>query len=184
MTMNDFRTDLQFSHSMENAAWWDTVYQKAFGPFMISHHRLTHDGWHQRAGVDRVILCRDSTIYHIDEKVRRQDWPDILLEIDAEWYGDGDTRNKKGWAIKDAKTDFIAYAFVPSQTCYLLPFPMLRLALKNNWLTWDALASNNQHGFRHVQAANKSYVTRSIAVPIATLTEALRDALCISWKDN
>jgi hypothetical protein len=75
---------------------------------------------------------------------------------------------------KELSCDFIAYAFVQSETCYLLPFQTLRRA----WL---------QHGedwvrkYRRVEAQNVGYTTVSVAVPIPVLLDAIRDAMVISW---
>lgn len=38
------------------------------------------DGWAQRGGIDRVITLACGRTIKIDEKVRKEDWPDILLE--------------------------------------------------------------------------------------------------------
>ena len=51
-----------------------------------------------------------------DEKVRAEDWPDILLE---QWSDED--RRAPGWVQKPLACDYIAYSFAPSGVCYLLP---------------------------------------------------------------
>lgn len=178
MTVHKFDDSLARSHRYADAPWWGEVYRKAF-PTMVTCADLRKDGWHQRAGIDRVLTLEDSTVVKIDEKVREETWPDILLEIwSRDWNG------VPGWARKDLACDYIAYAMAPSRTCYLLPFQMLRRAVDQNYKAWDANARSKQFGFSWRKADNPGYVTWSIAVPTATLLNAIRDTMVIRWSDD
>ena len=166
--VHDFEESLARSHNHADADWWEKVYRQAFPNFsnMVS---VRADGWAQRGGIDRVITLKSGKTVTVDEKVREKDWPDILLE---RWSDEA--RKTPGWVQKDLACDFIAYAFAPSKTCYLLPFLQLRKA----WL---------QHGrdwvgrYREVRANNGDYVTVSVPVPTKVLLEAISGAMKVVW---
>ena len=168
MTVHDFRQSLALSHEHADAPWWLEVYRRAF-PDLRSAVSVRDDGWAQRGGIDRVLTLASGRTLTVDEKVRAEDWPDILLE-----YWSDRQRKRPGWIAKDLACDFIAYAFIPSQTCYLLPFPTLRSAWRKNHTEWV-------NAFPKIEAINSGYVTVSVAVPIDTLLNGLGDAMRVSW---
>lgn len=174
---HSFATSLALSHEHEEAPWWAEIYARAF-PGHLSAVSVRNDGWAQRGGIDRVVTLRSGKTVTIDEKVRLQEWPDIALE---RW---SDRKRKTpGWVQKDLACDFIAYAFVPSQKCYLLPFLTLRRAWVLEGRNWCDLAESDRGGFRVVLAENDGYVTESIAVPIEILLATIRQAMVIQWGD-
>jgi hypothetical protein len=166
--VHDFAASLARSHSYADAPWWLDVYRLAF-PNLESMACVRADGWAQRGGIDRVLTLKSGKTIAIDEKVREEDWPDILLER----WSDRD-RRVPGWVQKDLACDFIAYAFAPSRVCYLLPFLTLRSAWRINGARWIA-------DYREVLAKNPNYTTASVAVPIEVLIRALGDAMRIEW---
>lgn len=168
---HDFQKSLAKSHAQADAAWWRDVYRKAF-PNLESMVCVRDDGWAQRGGIDRVLTLSSARTVRVDEKVREQDWPDILLE----YWSDKD-RKILGWVAKDLACDYIAYAFVPSQVCYLLPFLELRRAWQQNGKQWVSL-------YGHRDAQNKGYVTRSCAVPTKVLFDALTQAMRVDWATS
>lgn len=168
MTVHDFQQSLARSHAYADAPWWLEVYQQAF-PAMVGCHDLRHDGWHQRAGVDRMIVLRSSKALLIDEKVRERDWGDVLLEV----WSDYESR-APGWIAKDLACDFIAYAFAPTRRCLLLPFHTLRAAWRQHRHDWVS-------EFGYKDADNGRYTTRSVAVPEATLRAAIAGAMLVTW---
>lgn len=170
MTVHQFTKSLAWSHQWDDAPWWDAVYRSAF-PRFHSMQSVREDGWAQRGGIDRLVHLTDGTAIKIDEKVREKDWPDILLEV---WSDKA--RRHPGWIKKSLTCDYIAYAFVPSATCYLLPFLPLQRAYEQNKHRWA-----NDPGCRTVSAQNQGYVTVSVAVPIHLLLDAIRDSLVVSW---
>jgi len=167
--MHDFNASLAKSKTYEDAPWWLDVYRAAF-PDLEAAVSVRSDGWAQRGGVDRVITLASGRTLTVDEKVREQDWPDILLE-----YWSDEQRRVPGWVAKNLACDFIAYAFVPSQTCYLLPFQTLRRAWRLNGRDWVGR-------YKRVEAQNKGYVTVSVAVPTGELLAAMQGAMSVKWQ--
>jgi len=168
---HSFADSLARSHAQAEAPWWLDVYRKAF-PGLQSAVCVRNDGWAQRGGIDRVLTLSSGKTLTVDEKVREKDYDDILLET----WSDIE-RRQKGWIQKELACDYIAYAFVPSARCYLLPFQTLRAAWRKNHLNWTAR-------YRRVEADNGSYTTVSVAVPIAALMAALVDAIRVDWASN
>ena len=173
-TVHDFQESLAKSQAQADAPWWLEVYRKAF-PDLQSSVCVRQDGWAQRGGIDRVLTLSSGKTLTIDEKVRENNWPDIALESWSQHYGYKDPRNVPGWAAKKLACDFIAYAFVPSATCYLLPFQTLRRAFMANYLDWK-----REHG--ELPARNNGYQTLFVPVPIPVLMAALADAMEVKWN--
>jgi hypothetical protein len=167
--VNDFRRDLEWSHSQSDAPWWEEVYRHAFPDFSTMHD-VRKDGWAQRGGIDRQVILSDGTVLKIDEKARRTDYPDFCLE----YYSDV-RRKTPGWLGKPLTCDYIAYAFVPSRTCYLLPYQLLRRAWWNHRSEWVA-------GYREIRAENNGYTTVSVAVPIPVVLNAITGAMTVRWS--
>lgn len=174
-TVHVFAESLDLSKRHADAPWWEPLYREAF-PTLETMTCVREDGWAQRGGIDRVLVLADGSTLKVDEKVREEDWPDILLER----WSDRD-RQKPGWVQKDLTCDFIAYAFIPSQRCYLLPFRTLRRAWRLKGRAWVYYAENRMRGFKVVDAQNQGYVTQSVAVPTGELLDAVRDAMVVSW---
>ena len=118
---HDFKQSLELSQATADEPFWEDIYRRAFHGFasMVS---VRDDGWAQRGGIDRVITLNSGKTITVDEKLRETDWPDILLE---RWSNEA--RRIPGWVQKDLACDFIAYAFRPSRTCYLLPTLSVRV---------------------------------------------------------
>jgi hypothetical protein len=179
---------LAYSHSQADSPWWETVYRKAF-PDHVALIDLRHDGWHQRAGRDRAVVLSSGQTIYVDEKVRRKSYDDVAIEIWSVYPKDGSAPYppvpdaQPGWARKPMGCDWLAYAFEPARTCYLFPFLGVRAALEKHRTLWVANATKGEVGFRWVVADNRRYDTVSIAVPIWILTEAINDAMTITWLD-
>lgn len=169
---HDFKERLAWSHRQSDRPFWGDVYRAAFPDFSTMHD-VREDGWAQRGGIDRQVLLKDGTVLKIDEKARdRRDGGDILLEV---WTDD--SRETPGWMEKPLTCDFIAYAFVPSRTCYLLPYQLLRQAWAKHRSHWWATC-------QHVRAPNRGYHTLSLAVPTHELLTALTSAITVSWQSE
>ena len=166
--VHDFAASLSLSHQQAGAPMWERVYREAF-PDMVAMASIRNDGWAQRGGIDRVITLSSGRSILVDEKVRSRVYTDILLEY---WSDVG--RRRRGWVAQDLACDFIAYAFIPSKECYLLPFQTLRRAWRSQHRLWV-------DSFEKVRAQNRGYVTVSVKVPIPVLLLALKDAMCIRW---
>lgn len=175
MTFHNFAESLALSHEHEDAPWWSNVYGQAF-PGYLSAVSVRKDGWAQRGGIDRVVTLASGKTLTVDEKVRSKSYGDIALE---QWSDMG--RKSPGWMQKNLACDFIAYAFIPDERCYLFSFPLLRRAWLENGRDWIQFARDSEGGYRFVDAKNGGYTTRSIAVPIPDLLSAVSQAQVISW---
>lgn len=164
--VHSFAESLALSESFSDAPWWQALYLRAF-PTMISAVSVRQDGWAQRGGIDRVITLASGRVYTVDEKVRTNDWPDILLER----WSDKE-RGKPGWIQKPLACDFIAYAFAPSRRCYLLPVVPLQRAWRLNGRYWI-----DRYGER--LAMNPGYRSSNVPVPIGTLMGAIAAAMML-----
>jgi len=169
--VHDFATSLALSNSYADAPWWLDIYRRAF-PSLVSAVSVRDDGWAQRGGIDRVLTLACGRTYSVDEKVRTNDWPDILLE---QWSDE--QRRSPGWVQKPLACDFIAYAFAPSRKCYLLPVVPLQRAWRQRGRCWVA-----QFGQR--RARNPGYVSASVPVPIDVLMPAMMDAMLVRLVDS
>ena len=162
-----FADSLALSQSYADAPWWLEIYRRAF-PTLVSAVSVRDDGWAQRGGIDRVLTLACGRVFTVDEKVRTNDWPDILLE---QWSDE--ERRSPGWIQKPLACDFIAYAFAPSRRCYLLPVALLQRAWRLNGRQWI-----DRYGQR--RARNVGYVSTSVPVPIPELNGAMMASMLIS----
>lgn len=164
--VHDFREQLLWGEAQGYEPFWTQVYRKAF-PNMVNHMLGSGDTQSQRMGIDRIILLGNGRMLRIDEKKRRQDFPDILLE-----YVSVDATNAPGWIEKDLAIDYLAYAFMPTKRCYLFDWLMLRRA-------WIRYGDEWKRVHRIVKAQNNGYQTHSVAVPIEVVRGAVRRASII-----
>lgn len=165
---HDFQKSLAWSRTHDDAPWWAEVYKKAF-PRLASMVSVRNDGWAQRAGIDRIVVLSCGKVLKIDEKVRSKDYPDFCIER----WSDED-RKVPGWIQKPLDCDFIAYAFVQSGLCYLLPTLLLQRAWREFGKQWVT-------SYKEVRAQNKGYVTVSVAVPKDIVLDAIREVIVVSF---
>lgn len=167
--MNNFDDDIGFSRVCEQAKCWEQIYRKAFPTFqtMVCHRQ---DGDHQRNGIDRSIILRNSKQLLVDEKARRRfDTGDIMLE-----YVSNNKTGALGWAEKDLLADYVAYAFIPSGKAYLLPVQQMQAAWiqhKSEWLV----------RFGIQPARNPGYSTLNCPVKTGVLFDAIRNMLFVEF---
>lgn len=147
--------------------WWIPIYRRAF-PTLMSAVAIEQDGWAQRAGIDRLLTLACGRTFTVDEKIRTQDWPDVLLE---RWSDE--KRKTPGWVQKPLACDFIAYAYAPAATCVLLPVPALQRAWRQHGRQWIGL-----YGQR--RALNLGYTTVSVPVPRGVLMQAIVEAMFVT----
>ena len=175
-TVHNFATSLRRSETQIDAAWWEAVYRKAF-PTMAAMVPIRQDGWAQRGGIDRIIILASGKEIKIDEKVRDRDFNDVLLE-----YWSNAERRIPGWVAKDLACDFVAYAYLETQRCFLLPFHLLRRAWKHHGREWVSRAEKKEEGYKKVVAQNRGYTTTSVAVSWDILYEAICDAMVVCFS--
>ncbi len=129
-----FKDSLALSERFVDADWWEPLYKRAF-PTLASAVAVREDGWAQRGGIDRLLTLSCGRTYTVDEKIRTEDWPDVLLE---RWSNE--RARSPGWVQKPLACDFIAYAYAPAATCVLLPVPSLQRAWRQHGRQWIVLA--------------------------------------------
>lgn len=158
--IHDFENRLAYSERASAEPFWDAVYRKAFSN-LVNHMQCSGNTESQRQGVDRVLHLANGKTLYVDEKKREKDYPDILLE-----YVSVDTTGAPGWIEKDLTIDYLAYAFMPTLRCYLMPWPILRLAWQRNKAEW-------MRQYKPVEAKNKTYTTYSLPVPLQVLFKSM-----------
>jgi len=168
MTANEFRKDLEWSESMSEQPWWEKVYRQAWVDF-DTMTTIREDGWAQRAGIDRIVTLSSGKVIKIDEKARRIDYGDILLE-----HQSSKEHGTQGWVNKPLDADYIAYAIVPTAKCYLLPVHELQRAWRRFEETW-------RWDYGDKDAPNPGYTTVSTPVPTNVLRAALTTVMVFEW---
>lgn len=155
---NDFKTDLEYSLEENECELLDSFYHKMFPG--LRDIEIVKDLERQKKGIDKVLTLNRGQQLTIDEKKRRENYGDILLELWSVWE-----ERKRGW-LYTCQCDYIVYAIMPTYRVYLLP----TLLLKRAWLT-----NSNEWlmKFPEVDAENRSYTTKSIAIPPDILLPAI-----------
>lgn len=167
--IRDFWQDNAYSLRSSEEDFWQAVYEKAF-PNLI-YTELCDDIEKQKQGIDRVLYLGNGNVLWVDEKKRERVYPDILLE-----HTSNVERGTPGWIEKDLSMDYMAYAFMPSRTCYLFPWPLLRRAWeirKKNWLMLFPKVN------ARTRVGGAFYTTQSVAIPIDLLRTAVSEAAII-----
>ena len=164
--MNEFYSDLKYSLDARDLEGLDKFYFRVF-PHLKSIE-LVEDLEEQKKGIDKKLHLENGKILLIDEKKRRKDYGDILLEEYSNY------ENKKvGWLGRDKYTYYIVYVIQESMTIYLLPFLLLQLAWIHNYKSW-------LERFGRKFADNKYYKTSNIPVPTDVLLEAIKNEITLN----
>jgi hypothetical protein len=171
------RFDADLAESREFNGQWDDYYASIWGGEIECIEEVT-DLAEQRHGIDRRVRLKSGQIITVDEKLRRRDYGDILLELWSQWYGPGDARNRRGWTVDwDKRCDYIAWCIAPLRTCRLLPYDQLRRTTRARARAW---AEKQGDRWRKV-AQNAKYETINIAIPWDVLYDALREDSVRPW---
>lgn len=173
-----FSDQLEYSTTLsDDEAAWVGFYRRLW-PDMVTCVRYDADCRMQRDGIDREIVLVNGRRFFVDEKKRKKDYGDVLLEEWSVFYRDGDHRNKIGWALDPNKRcDFVAYAVPSAGKCYLLPFELLRQAFLCNRAAWV-----RQHG--SLPAWNDGYATMNTPLPWNVLKAALIEQMLRKFNGN
>lgn len=123
--LNNFHDDLKFADTL--SAVLDQFYLSRL-PGAVRVEKVT-DLVMQRKGVDKIVHLRDGRQIKIEEKIRRKEWPDILLEIKSR----GD---KPGWLF-NCQADYLAYVYKESMTVRFIPVLSLQMAWMKNGADWE-----------------------------------------------
>lgn len=175
--MHSFAKSLAWGEEASCEPFWEAVYRKAF-PSVVSISRNGAANGAQWLGIDRWVCLSNGKVLTVDEKRRKLERDDILLE-----YVSNDRTNAPGWVKKNLQIDFLAYAFIESRRCYLFPWLLLRQSWQTYGEEWLHRAFAREPGFRLVEAQNPGYVTKSVAVPTRLLLEAVSRASIIDLPE-
>lgn len=115
----------------------------------------------QRRGIDKIIHFQGGRTVTVDEKKRRKDYGDILLELWSRYE-----QRKPGWLFY-SQCDYIVYAILEARKIYLLPLLLLQTAWTNNKVAW-------LRAYKQKPAENKGYTTINIPIPTQELLGAIR----------
>ena len=148
---------------------WGEIYKAAF-PDMVAMIDQRHDGWHQRAGIDRQIVLKSTKVISVDEKVRAKDYGDFALEFLSD-----ERRKTPGWVCKSLIADYIAYAVIPIGKCFLLPV----LQLQSAWRKYAGIWTKK---YKCRKAVNEDWVTWFCCVPYDTVYSAISDCCCVNFQ--
>jgi len=159
--INNFKNDLDYS--MEDEIF-ETFYREKFSN--IKEIRFEENLNKQLKGIDKTIIFNSGYEITIDEKKRRVDYNDILIEL----VSNKETK-RQGWLFT-TQCDYIAYAIMPKKTIYLIPTTLLKLAWVENQIKWES-------NYKKIEAKNKDnngreFITISIPIPIKVLLEGLQ----------
>ena len=156
--MNNFKADLEYSLEAREDELFNNLYYRAVPG--IEKIEFAEDMATQRNGIDKILHFKSGYKVTIDEKKRRVDYGDILLELWSVYE-----KKKRGW-LYYCKCDYIVYAVMPSKKVYLLPVLLLKKSWVANQMRW-------QQEYKVVNAYNRGYVTKSIAIPVDILLSAI-----------
>jgi len=156
--LSNFQADLQYSIDNRDNENLDAFYKKAFP--LAEKIEFVDDLSMQKKGIDKIIHFKDGKQITVDEKKRRKDYGDILIELQSNVE-----KKTLGW-LYYSQCDYIVYAVMPTGTIYLLPVLLLRMAWvknKNKWLS----------EYPKKYADNGFYYTENIPIPANVLLEAI-----------
>lgn len=178
--VHEFNASLQKSKTRLSDDLVNRIYHSLIKEDIQCICDMSHDGDHQRKGVDRLIVLKNSKVLTFDEKVRETVyWTDLNktdYDISLE-YISVDKTNKVGWVNNSNITaDYINYIVYDSEQnryiCVLLPTIQLRLAWQQYGDYWLKTYRKNYH-----VANNKDYKTLFCPVPRNVVMRAIGENL-------
>lgn len=164
--VHSFNAQNDYSKDLSDEAFWFKAY-KSFFPDLLSISPFVPSVEAQKLGVDRVLVLITGQELRVDEKKRPKTYfdkdsnPEILLE-----YVSNDTTGSPGWIEKALHIDYVACAFMDTQTVYMLPWHALRRVWQGNGKGW-------KRKYGTVPAQNEGYKTLSVPVPVPELYRAI-----------
>ena len=157
--------ELLYSLEPEESKYLDLVYKQIFPGLKDIEFMETRE--EQRKGMDKKLYFENGATITFEEKKRRVDYGDILLEIWSVWE-----ERKLGW-LYTSHADYISYFIPSSQKLYILPLLLLRKAWARNQKQWT-------DQYRELRAKNEGYTTLSRAIPTRVLLPAIQGEMEIS----
>jgi len=189
MKINHYNKDIQYADSKEIFEKTNyLIFQKLSSISPIVEITSVKSKQDQFNGIDKLLKTREGKILKLEEKIRKKDWGDFLIEIIADnRYGKIDKKNRKisitkkkglGWGFKDYSTDMILYFFEESNSGNLFSWKKFQKTFKENFLNWLELAEKNRNGFtlkkawNFDQAKKEKFFSLNIAIPKNIFFEA------------
>lgn len=160
---NNFDLDLKYSLENRDGGAINDFYYKIFPT--LRRIESVKDLELQKRGIDKILHLSSGKKILIDEKKRRKDYGDILLEEYSNYE-----KKKIGWLGREKHTDYIVYIIMDGMTIYLLPFLLLQLAWVHNYRNWL-----KTYGRKFAQ--NKYYKTSNIPIPVEVLLTAIENEM-------
>lgn len=158
MTTHNFASQLEYSLLKGEDIFFDMFYHRTF-PNLLSV-RFVENLPTQKKGIDKILTFNNGIEVWVDEKKRKKDYGDILLEIWSVWE-----QKKLGW-LYTSQSDYIVYAVMTNMKVYLLPTFLLRQAWITNKDSWLKT-------YKWIDAKNVGYTTKSKAIPVNILLPAI-----------
>lgn len=162
MIVHNFTDSLAKSKVVEDDPLWESVYYNAFEG--VERVTKVSDPEQNKLGVDRLVWLSNGNVIRIEEKGRGEkynDKQDFFLETIS-----NDRTMAAGWIEKDLACDYVAYGFIGTRRCYLLPWHLLRRA----WIKYGSYWVD-EYGTR--ESPNKDYITVGVPVPIKVVESAI-----------
>ncbi len=154
--MNTFNEDIEYEKSQ-----FEKLNEKYFKFFKgISHIGRIKNIEEQKKGIDLYVYFHDNTQLSIDEKIRRKDYGDFLVEE----FSNYDTK-KSGW-LSHTKTQAITYYCSDTDYFIVLPFTLFALA-------FHTLKRKYEHTRKF--AKNSSYRTSFLTIPRQEMILTMKD---------
>lgn len=162
--MNNFKADLEYSTDIRKNEDFNKFYYATFQVKLIELVEYQKSKEEQFKGIDKKLHLQNGKVITVEEKCRRKDYGDILLELIS-----NDRTNRKGW-IYTCQSEYLTYFVEPSRKVYLFPVEILKLAWEHNKEDWEKK-------YRKVSADNKTYKSVCICIPAEVLKEAITKEL-------
>lgn len=157
---NDFNINLQYSIDNNDDKILSDLYYRVFP--LLKSIEIVSDIELQKKGIDKILHFFNGKKLFIDEKKRRKNYNDILIEEYSVF------ENKTwGWLNRGMITDYIVYIIMDVKIAYFLPFQLLQKAWLRNYTQWL-----NEYG--RIFAQNKNYRTSNIPIPTNVLLDSIK----------
>jgi hypothetical protein len=164
---NNFTRDLEFSFDTKDDDFINKFYFRVFPNLDKIENVILMEL--QKRGIDKILHFKNGKQVLIDEKKRRRNYGDILIEE----YSNFETK-KWGWISREKHTDYIVYIIMDIQKIYLLPFLLLQKAWIKNYKQW--LSNYGRKNAKNYNANNEFiYTTSNIAIPTTVLLTAIKN---------
>lgn len=158
--MGEFYADKGWADTSSKESWINEFYKER-----LLSIEDNNDIEKQKQGIDKVLKTEG---VWVEEKIRREDYGDILLEEYSNWK-----QQTPGWMMdKTKRTEVLSYIVEPSQKIWLFDFKRLQELWDNNYLYWlDKY--ERRFAKTYDNDGNLLYRTSNIPVPEGELVEAL-----------